>query len=1006
MSSNDNTPNDGKIRKVMISSTVRDLPDHRKAVEDAIHRMDMQPIMMEYKPAMDVDAVEASLKMVDDADLYVGVFAFRYGFVPAGSTKSVTVMEYQRAVKKKKPRLIFFMHEDHLVKPSDVETGAGAAKLKMFKDSVGAKRVAGFFKSVHELRFQVFQALVEYYKKPSIDAFHYVSDIPQPPEVYVAHPYTLLQTKDVVGREAELNLLADWVAVPSADVYAARILNIVALGGMGKSALTWKWFNDLAPHDMKPLAGRMWWSFYESDATFENFVVRALAYVTGRPREEIAKTISAREREYQLLAVLNTQPFLIVLDGLERILIAYSGMDAARQLDDDEFDKHTANHVAGVIGLPESGGASFVGQHRLRQCVDPRAGAFLRKLASTRRSRILVSTRLYPTELQAVTGVPIAGSFARFISGLSDDDALNLWRAYGVSGTRDELVRVFHTFGNYPLLIRALAGEVANDRRSPGNFDEWRAAHRDFEPFHLSMANARTHVLEFALRNLSATERETLRIVSAFRMPATYDTLTALLVGVRTEGSPARTFATEAALDTALASLEDRGLLGWDRRANRYDLHPIVRGVTWSGLGDGERTHVYEALHSYFESIPAMRVSDVTSLDDLTPAVELFNTVIGLGRYEVAIKVFGDRLQAALHYRLSASRRLEDLLDVFFLNGVDAESRLASSKDLSYVLNNLGVAYKLLGEPGRSITLYNRAIEIARRDNDDKDLQVYLTNAADARQMAGAMRDAVESASEALSLARKRSDAFRESVSVRYLGQILTWLGDTRKARIALEQALDGFLRASGRAPQDDHTHEESVVNAFLAQLALLLGDFPEAQARADRAWCLANYRSNERDFIWAARRQGAAALELGDYGTADERLHHSLTRARAVDLAEEELPSLTALAELRRRQGNLAEARELVDGVWDLAERGPYPLLHADARNVLAKVARDKGKLDEAVHAAQAAYRLSWCDGPPYAYHWGLEASKALLKELGASEPEMPPFDASQHPPMPGVEI
>ena len=51
---------------------------------------------------------------------------------------------------------------------------------------------------------------------------------------------------------------------------------------MGKSALTWKWFNDIAPQEMKNLAGRMWWSFYESDATFENFVARALAYVTSR----------------------------------------------------------------------------------------------------------------------------------------------------------------------------------------------------------------------------------------------------------------------------------------------------------------------------------------------------------------------------------------------------------------------------------------------------------------------------------------------------------------------------------------------------------------------------------------------------------------------------------------------------------------------------------------------------------------------------------------------------
>ena len=116
---------------------------------------------------------------------------------------------------------------------------------------------------------------------------------------------------------------------------------------MGKSALTWKWFNDIAPQEMKPLAGRLWWSFYESDATFENFVIRALAYVSKQTREDIQK-LPPPEREEQLLSILDREPFLFVLDGLERILIAYARMDAARMTDDD-LDQRTANIVAGCI---------------------------------------------------------------------------------------------------------------------------------------------------------------------------------------------------------------------------------------------------------------------------------------------------------------------------------------------------------------------------------------------------------------------------------------------------------------------------------------------------------------------------------------------------------------------------------------------------------------------------------------------------------------------------------
>jgi len=170
--------------------------------------------------------------------------------------------------------------------------------------------------------------------------------------------------------------------------------------------------------------------------------------------------------------------------------------------------------------------------------------------------------------------------------------------------------------------------------------------------------------------------------------------------------------------------------------------------------------------------------------------------------------------------------------------------------------------------------------------------------------------------------------------------------------------------------------------------------------------WRLADIWDKEADFIRAARVQGQAALGMNDLTAADERLHHALIRARTVDLVEEELPTRVALAELRRREGDLKAAREFLDDVWESAERGPYRLIHADACNVLAQIERDAGNTAAAVEAAMKAYRLAWCDGPPFAYHWGLEKAKQHLKELGAPEPEMPPFDESKFEPMPEVEI
>jgi ATP/maltotriose-dependent transcriptional regulator MalT len=145
----------------------------------------------------------------------------------------------------------------------------------------------------------------------------------------------------------------------------------------------------------------------------------------------------------------------------------------------------------------------------------------------------------------------------------------------------------------------------------------------------------------------------------------------------------------------------------------------------------------------------------------------------------------------------------------------------------------------------------------------------------------------------------------------------------------------------------------------------------------------------------------------LNDFAVADERLHHALSRARAVNNVENEISALARLAELKCKQADLKAARELLEDVWELAERGPYPLLHADAVNVLAQIERDAGNRDAAVEAATKAYRLAWCDGPPFAYHWGLLAARAHLKALGAPEPtDLLSYDESKYEPMPEVEI
>src|SRR5262245_31864623 len=116
------------VRPVMISSTALDLPDHRRHARDACERMSMLPLVMEQMPASPADALAVSRGFVEKAEFYLSIFAFRYGFVPEGQDKSITELEYSRAVERNIPTFIFIAHDEHPVSFRDVEMGAGAEK--------------------------------------------------------------------------------------------------------------------------------------------------------------------------------------------------------------------------------------------------------------------------------------------------------------------------------------------------------------------------------------------------------------------------------------------------------------------------------------------------------------------------------------------------------------------------------------------------------------------------------------------------------------------------------------------------------------------------------------------------------------------------------------------------------------------------------------------------------------------------------------------------------------
>lgn len=153
---------------VMVSSTSSDLKAHRVKAREAILRVKWHPEMMEHDGAAPENALERSLRYVDEADIYILILGFRYGSIPQIATNpnrlSYTELEYRYACERQARGeltiLTFLMSappEDHVE-----EDAESIIKLNAFRADVADasnKGVSAFFTNPDTLYAEVLDAL-------------------------------------------------------------------------------------------------------------------------------------------------------------------------------------------------------------------------------------------------------------------------------------------------------------------------------------------------------------------------------------------------------------------------------------------------------------------------------------------------------------------------------------------------------------------------------------------------------------------------------------------------------------------------------------------------------------------------------------------------------------------------------------------------------------------------------------------------------------------------------
>ena len=141
-----------KKYQVFISSTFSDLVNERKMILDLLLMADCIPAGMEAFAAADAEQFDIIKKVIDLCDYYVLIIGKRYGSVHPVTGISYTEMEYDYAIEKGVPVLVFAIDDGVEVASDKCESDPqNIQKLKDFRTKAMKNRLASIWKSSEDL---------------------------------------------------------------------------------------------------------------------------------------------------------------------------------------------------------------------------------------------------------------------------------------------------------------------------------------------------------------------------------------------------------------------------------------------------------------------------------------------------------------------------------------------------------------------------------------------------------------------------------------------------------------------------------------------------------------------------------------------------------------------------------------------------------------------------------------------------------------------------------------
>jgi hypothetical protein len=594
-------------KRVFISSTSIDLPEHRQKVIDACNQLHLIPDGMKHWPAADSEALKFCLDKVNQADVFVGIYAHRYGWIPPGESKSITELEYDRAVERGIPRYLFVMGDDHPVKRKDIDTDDKARLLEAFKQRIGGERVWKTFDNADQLHAHVLHALSASAKPDDDGDDDIPTDLTHLP-AGAAH---------FLGREHELAALdAAW-----ASAGKTALVELIAPGGTGKTALVKRWLDHVKTDNWRGASRVFAWSFYsqgsgdERNASEDVFLAEAIQWFGV----SVAASLNPADKGRALAEAIVAHRCLLVLDGLEPL-------------------QHPPGPLAGELRAPG-------------------LKALLTHLAYAGRPGLaLLTSREALKDLDEWAHSPSGAALRIDLGNLSDRDGAALLHAEGankagrmpIAADDAELLKASRQVKGHALTLsllgKYLALAFAGDIRQFGQVD-WAEADAETKGGHAFRVIA-AYERWFAGEGKAPELLAALRLLGFFDRPATPENLAAL------RAAPAIAGLTEALIDlkstrwnATLKRLQDLRLLEHDAGTGRLDAHPLLREYFAATLSKNQPEAWQEGHRRLYQQLKDSVPHHPEGLTGLQPLYQAVVHGCRAGLYQQALdEVYCDRI--------------------------------------------------------------------------------------------------------------------------------------------------------------------------------------------------------------------------------------------------------------------------------------------------------------------------------------------------------------------------